>query len=166
MILLILYQTNTIFTICWMGYIWSVLFKHRSWIPDPILGFVVDPSFVKPLNCCLVPIQLSIGSRDYGASSFGIIYFRLTLYLRSKNVSFQVTFYLRVSLEELKKDRISNLFLDNITLEVLKLAWKQSLHDHHKWIMHKYPGNISIADFDEYAIETQCEALTTKQGAV
>ena len=52
---------------------------------------------------------------------------------------------------------ISIIFLSSITLEVMKVEWKRVFCDLYAWLMDNYSEIISIADFDEYALEAQCK---------
>ena len=64
----------------------------------------------------------------------------------------------------IEKDSIYDLFLENTTLEGLKVARKQSLCSLHTWFLEKYRVSIAILNFGEDAIEAQCEELLSDRG--
>ena len=64
----------------------------------------------------------------------------------------------------IEKDSIYDLFLENATLEGLKVARKQSLYSIHTQFLEKYRGSIAILDSGEDAIEAQCEEMLSYRG--
>ena len=52
-------------------------------------------------------MQVSAGTKDFGTTFLGIIYFGVQLPLFTNNISFQVNFTLGVLMEELKKTKFT-----------------------------------------------------------